>query len=321
VITALPIACNGDSTDLHASVSGGGTPPYTYEWNTGFTGQDLLDVYAGTYWVVATDDHDCKDTAWITLTNPPVLAMDTITHALACAQACNGSISVTMTGGVSPYYYNWSNGGFMPGIHDLCSGYYTVTLSDALGCSFTVDFFIGISDYVPPLDATADDYYIYVGQGTQLHATDTDAYYYIWKPPGLLNSSNIANPYATPEQTTSFEVMVIDNFGCTNIDTVTIFVSEVICDEPFIYVPNAFTPNGDGQNDILYVESNVVDELYFAVYDRWGEIMFETTDISKGWDGKYHGELVDPAVFVYYMKAVCLDKMTFIKKGNITVIR
>jgi gliding motility-associated-like protein len=96
---------------------------------------------------------------------------------------------------------------------------------------------------------------------------------------------------------------------------------EVVCGEPYIYVPNAFTPNGDGNNDILYAYGDIIDELYFAVYDRWGEIMFESTDITKGWDGTYHGSVLDPAVFVYYIKAICRDKETFIKKGNVTLIR
>ena len=62
-------------------------------------------------------------------------------------------------------------------------------------------------------------------------------------------------------------------------------------------------------------------KLYFAIYDRWGELMFETTDIYKGWDGTYKGEPVDPAVFVYYLHATCVNKLNYIKKGNITLIR
>ena len=92
-------------------------------------------------------------------------------------------------------------------------------------------------------------------------------------------------------------------------------------DEPYIYVPNAFSPNDDGENDILYVRGEVIEELQFSVYDRWGELVFNTKDINHGWNGVYKGKKVDPAVFVYYLKATCINKAVFEKKGNITVVK
>lgn len=112
-----------------------------------------------------------------------------------------------------------------------------------------------------------------------------------------------------------------DPYGCTYIDSVTVSVTEVPCDASQIYVPNAFTPNGDNMNDILYVRSNVIKRIYFVIYDRWGEKVFETYNMTIGWNGTYNGKLCDPGVFDYYMKAVCINDKEFIKKGNITLIR
>ena len=86
-------------------------------------------------------------------------------------------------------------------------------------------------------------------------------------------------------------------------------------------VSNTFSPNNDNNNDVLFVRGNAIKELEFAVYDRWGEKVFETIDPANGWDGTFKGKDVTPGVFVYYMRAVCFGEGTFIKKGNITVIR
>ena len=69
------------------------------------------------------------------------------------------------------------------------------------------------------------------------------------------------------------------------------------------------------------VRSDILSDVYFAIYDRWGEKLFETTDMNKGWDGTYKGRKCDPAVYVYYIDATCISKEKYIKKGNITLIK
>lgn len=93
------------------------------------------------------------------------------------------------------------------------------------------------------------------------------------------------------------------------------------CIEGDAFIPNTFTPNGDGQNDILYVRGLKVDEVYFAVYNRWGEMVFETTDKTKGWDGIYKGRPADVGVFGWYLKVKCYNGEETFKKGNVTLIR
>ena len=105
------------------------------------------------------------------------------------------------------------------------------------------------------------------------------------------------------------------------IDSVTVRVVEFVCGPPSIYVPNAFTPNRDGVNEKLYVRANNIDQLYFVIYDRWGEKMFETQSLSSGWDGRYKGEPLPPDVYTYYLEATCEGGTTYFDKGNITLIR
>ncbi|MDD5570847.1 MAG: gliding motility-associated C-terminal domain-containing protein, partial [Bacteroidales bacterium] len=142
------------------------------------------------------------------------------------------------------------------------------------------------------VSATIDQHRIFLGQSTTLHASPyNSAYQYRWTPPTGIDDPYSPNPVVTPTATTTYTVVVTDIYGCTNLDTVIVVVVEGKCGEPYIYVPNAFTPNGDNKNDVLYVrEGGLVTKLYFVIYDRWGEKVFETTEASKGWNGNYRGK-------------------------------
>ncbi|MFM7815328.1 MAG: gliding motility-associated C-terminal domain-containing protein [Flavobacteriales bacterium] len=98
-------------------------------------------------------------------------------------------------------------------------------------------------------------------------------------------------------------------------------VLDFVCGPPNIYVPNAFTPNGDGENDRLFVRANLVTDIHFAIYDRWGELVFETTKLDVGWNGEFKGEALDPDVYVYYLKATCAGGQSYYTQGNVTLIR
>jgi gliding motility-associated-like protein len=98
-------------------------------------------------------------------------------------------------------------------------------------------------------------------------------------------------------------------------------VSDLICADPEIFVPNAFSPDADGLNDEVFVRGRFIESLFFQIYNRWGELVFETRDQQRGWDGTHRGELATPDVYVYYLEAFCIDGQRFEKKGNITLIR
>lgn len=118
-----------------------------------------------------------------------------------------------------------------------------------------------------------------------------------------------------------YGVLITDANGCRDMDTITIDPSSDLCYIPHIYVPNIFSPNGDGQNDVLFVRGDGVAQLTFVVYDRWGEKVFESSSLSLGWDGTYKGAELDPAVFSYYVKAVFENADIIESKGNVTLIR
>ncbi|MBA3705494.1 MAG: gliding motility-associated C-terminal domain-containing protein, partial [Bacteroidetes bacterium] len=172
-----------------------------------------------------------------------------------------------------------------------------------------------------PLIATTDEDTIGLGGSTIIHAITDTTKKIIWTPADGLDNPSSFNPKATPTKTTTYTVTIIDSTGCTRSATVTIYVISIGCEEADVFVPNTFTPNGDGHNDILYVRSNSLTHLYFAVYNRWGQMVFETTDINIGWDGIYKGMKADPAVFAWYLRGECYNKEKFKTQGNVTLIR
>ncbi len=131
------------------------------------------------------------------------------------------------------------------------------------------------------------------------------------------------DPYITASPVCSgyYYLTVTDEFGCSRNDSVFIFVEDVFCNEDYVFVPNAFSPNNDSKNDILYVHSRMTNDIYFAVFDRWGEKVFETTNVMHGWDGSYKGQPMSNGVYVFYVRATCWDGSYFEKKGNVTLLR
>mgnify|MGYP003346457632 CR=1 FL=1 len=109
-------------------------------------------------------------------------------------------------------------------------------------------------------------------------------------------------------QNTLFTLTASDGV-CYRSDTVLVKVFTFICGEPFIFVPNAFSPNGDNENDVLYVRGQLIEGMLFRVFDRWGELVFESTDRTIGWDGTFKGKQLDPDVYDYYLKANCIDEI------------
>ncbi len=313
-------ACFGDTTSALVLVDGG-TIPYAYLWSNGDTTETAVNLVDGDYIIKITDSHGCILENAFVVQSPDTLILDTLKTKVNCETACNGTAELQVSGGEEPYSYLWDNGSEEAKADTLCLGKHYVTLTDASGCIVITDVTIDAQIDGVPVEAYASPRLIYQGTSSQLTSTVDENYTYSWQPTDVLSNSLISNPVARIFETTVFKVTVEDSVGCVNSDTAIVYVKNVICDEPYIYVPNAFSPNDDGENDILYVHGEMIEELQFSVYDRWGELVFNTNDINHGWNGIYQGRKADPAVFVYYLKATCINRAVFEKKGNITVVK
>lgn len=194
-------------------------------------------------------------------------------------------------------------------------------VENSKGCSASDAVNIIVFSNPPVIQISADPSIVLPGGSTQLFAPFNPGWNYSWSPEATLSDPAIWNPVATPTENIVYSVLITDEFGCQGVDDILVRLASTICDEPYIFVPNTFTPNSDNLNDKLFVRGNFIDELYFIIYDRWGNQVFATRDKNTGWDGTYRGTLSGTDVFGYYLEARCFNGETFVKKGNVTVLR
>lgn len=193
--------------------------------------------------------------------------------------------------------------------------------SNQHGC--TVEGQIQVLGYaiIPNLSVSASPDTLINGQSTLITATNNPAYQYVWTANGALLPEMGFSFTANPNETTLYIVEIETSDGCINIAEVLVVVLNPICEEPALFIPNAFSPNGDGNNDLFRIRSRYIDEIYLVVYDRWGERIFETRDPEQGWDGRYQGQLLSPDVYAFYLEVRCIGGAEFIRKGNVTLLR
>lgn len=189
------------------------------------------------------------------------------------------------------------------------------------GCTDTATASLVVLQSQPPLDIFAAEDTINAGDTLQLLATFDANYSYTWQNDPALSSLNTHNPTINPTTSGTFYLTITDANGCANADSIRIALRQSLCGEPFIFVPNAFSPDGDGLNERLFVRGINLTEVYFAVYNRWGELVFETNDQARGWDGTYKNATLAPDVYGYYLRCRCADGQEFFKKGNVTLLR
>jgi gliding motility-associated-like protein len=191
---------------------------------------------------------------------------------------------------------------------------YTVTVSN--DC-FSDDTTVTITIYpLPPANA-GTDVTIYRGQNTTL--TGSLGEIYSWFPLDGLNNPYDATTIASPINTTDYILRVEDYYGCVNYDTVRVNVVK----NTLLLLPTAFSPNGDGINDIFRIVKflNLKTLVSFNIYNRWGELVFSTDDVNEGWDGTFRSRPQPTSSFVWVVKGLDFDDQEFIQKGNVTLIR
>jgi gliding motility-associated-like protein len=199
---------------------------------------------------------------------------------------------------------------------------YVVSAQNQFGCEAMTSVEVEVAGNAQAVQISASPDTLFVGESTQLLAqTNGVGASYIWTPSFSLNFPDIPNPVATPDQTTTYTVTVTTPEGCVAVRTITVVVLEAPCEAPYVFFPNVFSPNGDGQNDVLRVYGNILEEVYFAVYNRWGELVFEGFSEDDTWDGTWKGEALSADVFGYILRVRCIGGREYTRKGNVTLLR
>ncbi len=193
-------------------------------------------------------------------------------------------------------------------------------IDNLYGCSASDSLKINVNP-LPGVDATVDKPVINIGEQVQLTATQNQTYSYNWFPANLVSNAAIFNPTSSPTQTILYTVLINDRNNCSAQDTVSVRVENTICDKYNIYIPDAFTPNGDGMNDVFNVRTSILKNMHLEVFDRWGHKVFETNTLSDGWDGTYKGQPAPLDSYGYYFTGECLQGEKISLKGNVTLLR
>lgn len=192
---------------------------------------------------------------------------------------------------------------------------YTATATQNGCTSPPVTIPVNVNPYPVPDAGTYDSIYQYTS--TTLNGTGGGTY--LWSPAYGLSCTTCANPVASPSTTTTYTLTVTSN-GCTATDTVTIFVIDV----PYhVFVPNCFTPNGNGVNETFSPVTLGVGDIHWMVFDRWGELLFEAKDLVTVWDGTYQGKKIPSGVYVWLLDATPLDLhyQPVTMTGTVTVLK
>ncbi|MEY2828984.1 MAG: hypothetical protein RIQ33_842, partial [Bacteroidota bacterium] len=302
--------CNGQGT----VVALGGIQPYNYLWSNGYSTATVNKFCNGTFTVKVTDSTQgyCMDT--ITIHQPPQFNLDTFIQQPHCFNL-DGSIKATISGGTAPYQFLWSTGSTSDSIYNLPNGNYWVTITDSHQCTITQPIYmIGLypTVQVSPRDTLA-------GLGQSVTLTATGAVNYHWLNSSYLScdtcKTTIWNSIYNGD---TYCVEGLDIYGCSDTACLNIRVYD---DCGFIGLPKAFTPNGDGTNDIYIPLGPCIEKINFFIFDRWGNLLFESHDKTFGWDGKFKGEDMPMEVYVWKLKAYTSTGRSFDLKGNVTLIR
>lgn len=300
----------------------GGVSPYAYLWNDADTSPLRSGLNAGTYTVTVSDYNQCTVSSSISLIEPSGMNLtSSFTNPTCETNGDDGNIVLNVTGGSSPYSYNWSGTYPMVDLTQLGPGDYQVTVSDANNCSVSASFVLSYQfDFsVSATNAVTINFGDFTTLGYTLTG-NAGNYTNIWSPPSSLSCSDCVNPLASPVVSTLYQIVVTNDEGCIASDTVSVYVVP----NYDIFIPNAFTPNGDGYNDLFSLFGNIkmVAYLDMKIFNRWGEKVFESNDHNFTWDGSYKGELQNPQVFTWQLKITFLDGYKEeLRKGTLTLVR
>jgi large repetitive protein len=368
------VLCNGGISGSASVIASGGSPVYSYAWSNGLITPSITGITIGIYFCIITDANNCTNTNTFSITQPTLLTSTASQTNILCTGGTS-SASVTTSGGIPAYIYNWSNGQSTTSITGL-AGNYSVTITDMNGCT-NVEVFSITEPSMLSLSLSGNDS-ICFGETSVLNVSPTGGtpnYSYFWMP----CSQNIQTISVTPSSSTTYTVTVTDANGCSlfnqtfNVSVLplpvalfdttskgkfsstfsftdlgsggtswlwnfgdgstskeqnpihkflgvgTYKVTQYVfnqfgCIDTFkidvnfmdgIVIPNVFTPNGDGINDVWYIPNSGMSEFQVAIYDRWGLKIFESTSDEIRWDGRSSsGIQMTDGTYYFQLKAI-----------------
>jgi gliding motility-associated-like protein len=321
------IACNGANNGILKNISTGGNSNHQYMWSNGNTTPLIDNLAPGEYFLTVTDGNGCQSFSSIILENPTPIEADIITRDINCLNPSEGGlINVSqIAGGTPPYAYSLDGVIFTPNssFNRLNEGAYDLIIKDANACEVNYETMIAAPANVQV--TLGEDRQIKLGDIIDIQALTKRTVQYEWFSNDTLACTDCETISVQPRRNAVYKVKVTDlTTGCFAEDEIEVAVLK----NRNVYVPNVFSPNGDGRNDELIIlgGEDVEKVLDFKVFSRDGALIYEEADfdindVSKAWDGTFNGERLKNGVFIYFAELLFIDGERIIFKGDFSLIR
>ncbi|OFY83486.1 MAG: hypothetical protein A2275_16955, partial [Bacteroidetes bacterium RIFOXYA12_FULL_35_11] len=266
---------------------------------------------------VIFNDFGCSDTSQKTLIVFPLPTVNIVADTLICR---DNTVRLFASGGI---YFHWWPDQFIsnteifnPVVNPDSSMLYFVSVTDTNSCR--KDTFVSVEVFQVP-QITMSDTSVIIGETVNLNVYNSEILYYNWVAENSLSCLDCYNPVAIPLEPTMYSVFVTDLYHCF---TQNYFVFIDVMKKYSVDVPELFTPNGDGKNDHVFVRGWGIKELMeFRIFNRFGEMVFESKELTAGWDGSYKREPQNIETFTYVVRVLTHNNDILTKKGFIKLIR
>lgn len=325
------LTCDENTATLSANASANGDP-LSYLWTnssgTTISNNRQANVNTGGWYYLevtnTTSNCSNQDSILIRTEESLISGFNISITEPNCFGEGVGSLNIdNITGGTAPYSYSLNNEPFklFPAFSNLSPDTYTLTIEDAFGCQRDTIFTITqVQELIVDL---GPDQIIQLGDSIIVEAQINDEFQNLqWLPKENFSCGDCPTQVLSPLETTTYNIMVTNADGCTSSDELTIQVAK----ERLIYIPNIFSPNNDGHNDLFLLSAgDGVEKIEILnIYDRWGNLMFSANDFqpndpSVAWDGTFAGKSLNPGVFVYYAHIIYLDGHEQMLTGDVTI--
>lgn len=331
-LTVSPNGCGGQAIGGILAEPQGGTPGYSFEWSNGETTAEINNLSSQNYSLILTDGQGCQHFDTIFVGRPDEMMVDFDIVDPSCFGGRDGRITANVTGGIGPFSFSIDDENYFGTnvLVGLTAGVYEVYIRDQTNCTLVETVTI---TNPPAFEVLAgDDEALQVGDSIQLlpdFENNVGDVQLSWSAlfEGTLfceiDSLPCTDPWVQTLFTNTYELYGVDENGCEDTDEIEI----VIVKSSQIFVPTAFTPNGDNANDLLIVHGAEGARVKsFVVFDRWGTLLFsignyDINDLNIGWDGSYRGKRSPTGVYTWKAEVEFLDGTEKLASGHTTLLR
>jgi gliding motility-associated-like protein len=320
------ISCNGESNGVLVVTNENGLAPFGFEWNTGTIGEKAEDLGTGWHYVTMTDGNNCTSIDSFYLDEPTPIQAVVKVITPTCFDDNDAVITFeNVEGGTGAYSFSidYSTSFTENSFYNLPAGTYEGTIEDGNGCIW--QDMIEIINPEELIINIGEDITVELGDSIAINPySSLPTNSFLWKPDAFIECADCWNQMIYPTKSIRYTLTATTEDGCEASAQLAIIVTK----ERPIFIPNIFSPNGDGDNDIFKVYSGRGVEVIktFRIFDRWGAFVYGAQNLRPGvedfgWDGRLKGKNMSQGVYVYFLEVIYKDGKSEIIRGDVTLLR